>query len=120
SPGTAPAPSADRWKCPYCPYVQHNHRSPDLKRHIATHTRPTEDALWVCCGVPLIDAREAGVPVEMTKEELFEYEGMFMVGGCRKVFSRRDALSRHLRKYAGECFGDAFAPYLPGNKVGAR
>ncbi|KAI0642223.1 hypothetical protein C8Q79DRAFT_929224 [Trametes meyenii] len=120
SPATTPIQRADRWKCPYCPYVQQSHRSPDLKRHIATHTRSTEEALWVCCGVPLIDAREAGVPEAMAKEEPFEYEGMFMVGGCRKVFSRRDALSRHLRKYAGECFGDAFASYLPGNKVGAR
>ncbi|KAI0349568.1 hypothetical protein OH77DRAFT_1525577 [Trametes cingulata] len=122
TPSTRATPRTNRWKCPYCPYVQRNKRSPDLKRHVGTHTRPTDDAeaLWVCCGVPLIDATEHGVPEKLLLEEPFEYEGMFMVGGCRKTFSRRDALTRHLRKYAGECFGDALAPYLPGNRIGAR
>ncbi|KAI0372628.1 hypothetical protein BV20DRAFT_990806 [Pilatotrama ljubarskyi] len=120
TPSTRPTPRANRWKCPYCSYVQRNKRSPDLKRHVQTHTRPTNEPLWVCCGVPLIDASEHGVPANLLLEPPFEYEGMFMVGGCRKVFSRKDALTRHLRKYAGECFGDSLAPYLPGNRMGAR
>ncbi|KAI0362355.1 hypothetical protein OH77DRAFT_1388223 [Trametes cingulata] len=123
SPESSPSSSSTNpWKCPYCPYVQGKKRSPDLKRHIATHTRPTrtDKALWVCCGVPIIDAQECRLPTEVLLEEPFLYEGLYMVGGCRKVFSRRDALSRHLRTHAGTCFGDARAPYLPGNQVGAR
>ncbi|KAI0372867.1 hypothetical protein BV20DRAFT_1050297 [Pilatotrama ljubarskyi] len=126
SPATSTSPlgwlPTNPWKCPYCSYVQRKKRSPDLKRHIATHTRPTntDEALWVCCGVPLIDAQECRVPTAVLLEEPFLYEGLYMVGGCRKVFSRKDALRRHLRTHAGICFGDALAPYLPGNKVGAR
>ncbi|CDO69342.1 hypothetical protein BN946_scf184746.g23 [Trametes cinnabarina] len=114
---------SDCWKCPYCPYIQTSRRSPDLKRHIETHTRPfaPDAALWVCCGVPLIDARgECGVPEKVLAEEPFVYTGTFMAGGCRKVFSRRDALSRHLRTHEGVCFSDVQAPNLPGNRVDAR
>ena len=72
----------------------------------------------MCCGVPVFDAREHGVPEQVIHEEAFEFEGMFMVGGCKTTFSRRDALSRHLRRENGRCFGDAFALYQPGNRVG--
>ncbi|KAI0636765.1 hypothetical protein C8Q77DRAFT_1206944 [Trametes polyzona] len=118
SQGAAP----NKWKCPYCPYVQKKKRSPDLKRHIETHTRPaaTEQARWVCCGVPISDARAQGVPEATLAGPPFEYEGLLFVGGCGKVFSRRDALSRHLRARAGWCFGDASALYLPGNRVAAE
>ncbi|KAH9893422.1 hypothetical protein C8Q73DRAFT_761353 [Cubamyces lactineus] len=116
-----PVSRSNKWKCPYCAYTQTNRRSPDLKRHIQTHTRGEDEALWVCCGVPLIDAQEEhGVPEAVAAKEPFEYEGMFMVGGCRKVFSRRDALKRHLRANQGVCFGDAMASYQPGNRIGAR
>ncbi|KAI0760666.1 hypothetical protein C8Q74DRAFT_246352 [Fomes fomentarius] len=43
----------NRWRCPFCPYVQHNRRSPDLKRHIATRTRrPEEEAQWGAVACP--------------------------------------------------------------------
>ncbi|KAI0648910.1 hypothetical protein C8Q79DRAFT_1085317 [Trametes meyenii] len=113
----------DRWKCPYCPWVQHSKRSPDLKRHIETHIRPppgeTEKANWVCCGVPVGVAEGMGVPKEMREMPPLEYQGMRFVGGCEKVFSRKDALARHLRQREGACFGDSRAPYLLGNKTGA-
>ncbi|KAI0664268.1 hypothetical protein C8Q70DRAFT_1117682 [Cubamyces menziesii] len=117
-----PASRTNKWKCPYCSYTQTNRRSPDLKRHIQTHTRGKHEALWVCCGVPLIDAEEEhGMPPEVVAaKEPFEYDGMFMVGGCRQVFSRRDALKRHLRARRGVCYGDAMASYQPGNRIGAR
>ena len=117
-----PASRTNKWKCPYCHYTQTNRRSPDLKRHIQTHTRGKDEALWVCCGVPLIDAEEEhGMPPEVVAaKEPFEYDGMFMVGGCRQVFSRRDALKRHLRARSGVCYGDAMASYQPGNRIGAR
>ncbi|KAI1785970.1 hypothetical protein LXA43DRAFT_953147 [Ganoderma leucocontextum] len=111
--------TTNRWKCPYCPHVQRNRRSPDLKRHVATHTRSDDDASWVCCGVPVIDAPECGVPKGFVREEnVYEYKGMFMIGGCRKTFSRKDAYVRHLRRERGKCFGDADAAYQAGNLAG--
>ena len=113
---TAPAP-AQTWQCPHCPYVQRNRRSPDLKRHIKTHTRGVDVVDWVCCGVPVLNAIELGVPAAIVREaEVFEFDGMLMIGGCRKAFSRRDALSRHLQREKGECFGDAQSLYQRGNR----
>ena len=109
--------SSNRWECPHCPYVQRNRRSPDLKRHIETHTLGARVAAWVCCGVPVENAVELGLPSELVRDApLFDFGGVMMVGGCRKVFSRRDALMRHLRKRTGACYGDAGALYQPGNR----
>ncbi|KAI0718721.1 hypothetical protein C8T65DRAFT_827400 [Cerioporus squamosus] len=117
-----PPPTVPRskWQCPYCPYFQHNRRSPDMKRHLATHTRPADKVQWVCCGVPLLDAAAHGVPEKLIQGELFEFEGVLMVGGCRKTFSRRDAYGRHLGREKGRCFGDAHALYQPGNRDAAE
>ncbi|KAI0760557.1 hypothetical protein C8Q74DRAFT_1441177 [Fomes fomentarius] len=107
------------WRCPYCPYEQYNRRSPELKRHVATHN--SEEATpWVCCGVPVFDAHVHGVPENVVHEEAFQFGGVLMVGGCKKTFSRRDLLSHHLRREEGRCFGDAFAIYQPGNRVGLK
>ena len=112
------ATSSNRWKCPHCPYVQRNRRSPDLKRHVETHTRDPHVAAWVCCGVPAENAIDLGVPSEVVRDApLFDFGGVTMIGGCRKVFSRRDALMRHLRKRKGACYGDAGALYQPGNRL---
>ncbi|OSC99921.1 hypothetical protein PYCCODRAFT_1460517 [Trametes coccinea BRFM310] len=115
------SPSTNRWACPHCPYVQTTRRSPDLKRHMKTHfpSGTSDEAEWICCGVPLEDAQAMGVPREVLLEEAFIYGGEAMVGGCRKVFSRRDALKRHLVKRKGFCYGDALASYLQGNKIGS-
>ena len=110
--------TTNRWKCPYCSHVQRNRRSPDLKRHVATHTRSDDDASWVCCGVPVIDALECEVPRTSVREEnVYVHNGLFMIGGCRKTFSRKDAYVRHLRREKGKCFGDADAPYQAGNCI---
>ncbi|RPD60283.1 hypothetical protein L226DRAFT_447114, partial [Lentinus tigrinus ALCF2SS1-7] len=92
------------WKCPHCAYIQHNHRGPDLRRHIATHSRQQ----WICCGLPLLEAAAAGVPdrVFADKNAVWTYAGEVMVGGCRWTFSRKDAFRRHLRKEEGRCWGD--------------
>ena len=118
SPARTAAPVASNtWQCPYCPHVQHNRRSPDLKRHIKTHTRDAEVADWVCCGVPVLNAIELGVPAAVVREaQVFEFDGVLMVGGCRKAFSRRDALKRHLQREKGRCFGDALSLHQRGNR----
>ncbi|KAI1791398.1 hypothetical protein LXA43DRAFT_1061398 [Ganoderma leucocontextum] len=111
-----PAP-AKSWQCPYCPYIQRNRRSPDLKRHIKTHTRGADVADWVCCGVPVLNAIELGVPAATVREaQVFDFDGIMMIRGCRKAFSRRDALIRHLQREKGKCFGDALSLHQRGNR----
>ena len=35
----------------------------------------------------------------------FDFDGVLMTGGCRKAFSKRDALWHHLQREKGKCFG---------------
>ncbi|KAI1787991.1 hypothetical protein LXA43DRAFT_895347 [Ganoderma leucocontextum] len=114
SPATPATPATNRWKCPYCNYVQGRRRMVDLKRHIATHNKPSDVALWTCCGFPREVARSKGVPDNVVRETSVIYG---RVGGCWETFSRRDALQRHLRKQKGRCFGDAYADWHPGNST---
>jgi len=109
-PGITPTPTTklNPWACPYCTWVQRNHRTPDLKRHIRTHTRFERPAQWVCCGVPFESAAIYNVPHGATP---YVREGQQWIGGCGKEFSRRDALKRHLGNDHISCIGDidAFA-----------
>ncbi|KAI0775015.1 hypothetical protein BD413DRAFT_441365, partial [Trametes elegans] len=88
--------------CPFCPYAQ---RAADVRRHLQTHF--AGDVLWVCCGVPLAEAARYGLPEEVVKSGArMEHDGQVTVGGCGQVLSRRDALQRHLNRFAGKCTGD--------------
>ena len=121
SSSSAGTSEPDKWQCPFCPYYQHNKRSPDFKRHLETHAPPSETARWVCCGVPVLSALELGVPAATLREaRVFEFDGTLMLGGCRKEFSRRDALMRHLQREKGKCFGDAQSLYQRGNRETRR
>lgn len=111
APGTIPASPVARanpWACPYCKWVQRNHRTPDLKRHIRTHTRLERPAQWVCCGVSVEDAKNYNLPADA---EPYIWGGEEMVGGCCKEFSRRDALKRHLDNEHISCVGN-FAAFV--------
>ncbi|KAI0349716.1 hypothetical protein OH77DRAFT_1431752 [Trametes cingulata] len=121
SPSASPYPRSpisptDNYTCPYCGHVPRNKLASQLRRHIKTHTRPAdaEDQPWVCCGVPLVDAQAYAVPQALRVP--VEYEGILVVGGCGKTFSRRDALRRHLRRRAGKCFGNPQGSWLRGNQ----
>ncbi|EIW57762.1 uncharacterized protein TRAVEDRAFT_48792 [Trametes versicolor FP-101664 SS1] len=113
---------AAAWKCPHCTYVQRNHRHQELRRHIRTHAEPTAagEPFWICCGVPLAEAAARGVPLEIIAEIPFVYNGRQFVGGCRRMFSRRDALARHLRRFETFCYGDQYGQWLRGNQEGTR
>ncbi|KAI8978711.1 hypothetical protein BD414DRAFT_421653 [Trametes punicea] len=102
------------WKCPFCDYVQAKERTPDLRRHIATHCAQAallQDAdsssdsgmQLRCCGVPLHMAKAYGVT---DTSKLLVLDGVETVGGCGMTFSRRDALLRHLRNSNNNCVGD--------------
>ncbi|TCD70526.1 hypothetical protein EIP91_002872 [Steccherinum ochraceum] len=105
--------SSSRWRCPHpgCGYVQRNRRMPDFKRHTQTHNRFIEAEKWVCCGLPTHDA-----PLELVlTETATEFGDHQMVGGCWKVFSRRDALKRHLDNKNIPCKGNLNGSWMPGN-----
>ncbi|KAI0662413.1 hypothetical protein C8Q70DRAFT_1051058 [Cubamyces menziesii] len=109
-----------------------------------TASAPGNIARWVCCGVPLASAAAVAFlaqppppppsPSELAKmstgerrkaereaaderrrQEGWVYDGTPMVGGCRRAFSRSDALGRHLANSV-RCVGDRRAPWLIGNK----
>ena len=91
--------------CPECGWKQVNKRLPDFKRHLRTHTRPDEGDQsqgWWCKGVLLEDAHKFNIP---KGAESFKFLGQERIGGCRRTFSRRDALKRHLDNVNGTCVG---------------
>jgi hypothetical protein len=92
----------DPWACPVenCRFVQHNHRKPDLRRHIKTHAPSGE---WVCCGVPVELGGHYGLS---GSERRHVFRGRDMIDGCLKSFSRKDALRRHLANKNVRCVGD--------------
>jgi hypothetical protein len=98
------APSkSNPWACPHCSWVQRNRRTPDLKRHIRTHTRLLKPSQWVCCGVPVEEAASYAI---RSDSESRLHDGRYVVGGCWKEFSRRDALKRHLDNSNIGCVGN--------------
>ncbi|KAH8104580.1 hypothetical protein BXZ70DRAFT_904752 [Cristinia sonorae] len=106
--------TSGRWRCPHphCHYVQKNRRMPDFKRHLQTHTRFLEPEKWICCGVPIPQADSTTIATSAVTP----FAGEDMVGGCWKVFSRRDALKRHLDNKNIPCLGNLNGPWMPGNR----
>ena len=92
--------------CPECGWKQSNRRMPDFKRHMKTHTRPTEDDQskgWWCKGVLLENVDQYK---KIPRDALpYMFLGQERIGGCMRTFSRRDALKRHLDNGNVQCIG---------------
>lgn len=91
--------------CPECGWKQMNQRIPDFKRHLRTHTRPSNQDKskgWWCKGVRLEEAAACGLP---KTAEGYLFSGVWRVGGCQRTFARRDALKRHLDNSNVPCIG---------------
>jgi hypothetical protein len=91
----------DSFQCPYCDYVQASGRMAELKRHVARHFPNLQH---VCRGVRAGDAHGHEIAADLG--EAAEWDGELRVGGCWQVFSRRDALLRHLHNDNVRCVTD--------------
>ena len=93
--------------------------SSDLQRHIDMHFSKAR-ADWRCCGVPVQDAHNYNFMITNDSGLVVWPEvGVYTVGGCGEVFSRKDAYARHLRQ-SGTCIGDASGHWVPGNVRGTH
>ncbi|TFK40669.1 hypothetical protein BDQ12DRAFT_733875 [Crucibulum laeve] len=91
--------------CPECGWQQVNRRMPDFKRHLKTHTRPSESDQakgWWCKGILLEHTTDYHVSAS---SQPYDFLGRQRVGGCLRTFSRRDALKRHLDNSNTTCIG---------------
>ncbi|KAI0032565.1 hypothetical protein K488DRAFT_22223, partial [Vararia minispora EC-137] len=78
--------------CPLCEHIGTTGRMPDLKRHIKAHNHDVARLDNMCLGIPELDS--GGMP---TGRRLY---------ACYKSFSRRDALTRHMKSTKQGCKGD--------------
>ncbi|KAF8887168.1 hypothetical protein BD779DRAFT_1722687, partial [Infundibulicybe gibba] len=91
--------------CPACGWKQSNQRMPDFKRHLRTHTRPSDEEKergWWCKGVLYDHAATYNIPQD---SQPYLFLGQLRIGGCVRSFSRRDALKRHLDNENVTCVG---------------
>ncbi|KAI5896712.1 uncharacterized protein SCHCODRAFT_02615623 [Schizophyllum commune H4-8] len=105
-------------------------RKPELWRHADTHRG--KSPRWACLGVPV--AMRDKVPASLREYGPPEDR---RVGGCLKLFSRKDSLQRHLRLVQAyvpheRCYGDhahlgvdddkwdMWLPFLQGTEVPAQ
>ena len=88
-------------ECPLCSYKPPKNREVDLRRHFECHY---QTAKHVCNGVRVDRAADYRI-TDLSNVQ--DYEGERRVGRhCMKVFSRKDALLRHLRNENCECVCD--------------
>ncbi|KAH9833811.1 uncharacterized protein C8Q71DRAFT_176722 [Rhodofomes roseus] len=86
---------AFRCPVPGCKYMPPSaRRKSDIRRHLETHRSNENQQRWVCCGVPVDSAEQYGIK---KVGQTYWWRGWRMVGGCRRGFSRRDSLGRHLK-----------------------
>ncbi len=111
-PDGTPFSVPNDYKCRWCRHRQANLRRIDFKRHVETHYRT--DVYWTCAGLPVRDVTKLRITDTMGIDTLRVIDGTKMIGGCGKVFGRKDAYIRHLKSKSG-CIGDVAHKCHPGN-----
>lgn len=100
--------------CEVCGYTCPPQRRLDFKRHVNTHYPHMTGGPKVCCGIPVELSTSADWRGRLAEDMLVRtFYGRRMVGGCGKVFSRTDALLRHLTSANNPCIGDTDGEWHP-------
>lgn len=96
------ARAGERLLCPTPGCTRTSARKSDMDRHMETHRAKKNQKIHVCCGVPVEQAAAYGIE-DVSGQYL--WEGLWMVGGCQRGFTRKDSLRRHMK--IKPCRGDA-------------
>jgi hypothetical protein len=75
-------------------------RQSDLIRHVTTHD-PQQTKSTVCCGISEEEALERDIDPKLVRTR--RLEGELRIGACGEIFSRNDALLRHVRLRTSQC-----------------
>ncbi|KAI0702279.1 hypothetical protein BC835DRAFT_1264032, partial [Cytidiella melzeri] len=104
--------------CESCGRVCLAHRRVDFKRHVNTHYPHMVGGPVICCGVPLEEKYLTRHRKNIDSDgEVMVFYGRQMVGGCGKIFSRTDALRRHLDLASNTCVGDLNGDWHPPKQL---
>ncbi|KAJ7135575.1 hypothetical protein C8R44DRAFT_582623, partial [Mycena epipterygia] len=77
--------------CPICKKVFEISDKGLFELHLSIHCASGE--AWSCCGVPAECARDYGIVHDLPS---YTFLGRERVGGCKKIFSCRRQLERHI------------------------
>ncbi|KAI0086453.1 hypothetical protein BDY19DRAFT_861491, partial [Irpex rosettiformis] len=100
--------------CETCGHVCKATRKVDFRRHVNTHYPSMVSGATICCGIP-VEQRNIGqwrgkISANAPIKTFF---GRQMVGGCGRIFSRMDALHRHIELQSNTCVGDVKGVWHP-------
>lgn len=98
--------------CETCGYVCKPARKVDFKRHVNTHYPKMVNGPVICCGVPVEHRNDSQWKIP-ANAPIMTFYGRQMVGGCGRIFSRTDALKRHLELRGHRCAGDLKGEWHP-------
>ena len=98
--------------CETCGYVCKPSRKVDFRRHVNTHYPKMVNGPVICCGVPVEQRNDSRWKIPASAP-IMTFYGRQMVGGCGRIFSRTDALKRHLELRGHRCVGDLKGEWHP-------
>ncbi|KAI0700090.1 hypothetical protein BC835DRAFT_1329293 [Cytidiella melzeri] len=94
--------------CETCHRVFPRARRPDFERHVDVHyPELARGGPLLCCGLPVEQVKN------YHESDVMVFYDRRMVGGCGKLFSRTDALKRHLESARRGCVGDLSGDWHP-------
>ncbi|KAI0725667.1 hypothetical protein C8Q72DRAFT_758816, partial [Fomitopsis betulina] len=86
-----------------CAFCHKRMLAHDLERHLRTHVK-SKSAAAVCTGVPWSQKPDDGVERDVHR---LPHTGEVHVGGCGRVFNRKDSYTRHITGDTSKCLQGA-------------